>query len=80
MIRKHFTETSNKVELGINCVRINRAQPVYENNKKAQLLRYNKKSSINHILVVAYCLLKRTCTRYTGQVCLNQMQLNQSST
>ena len=28
MIGKHFTETLNKVELQINCVRINRAQPV----------------------------------------------------
>ena len=28
MIRKHFTETSNKVELRINRVRINSARPV----------------------------------------------------
>ena len=27
-IGKHFTETSNKVKLRINCLRINRAQPV----------------------------------------------------
>ena len=30
MIRKHFTETSNKVELRINRVRISRARPVIE--------------------------------------------------
>ena len=29
MIGKHFTETSNKVVLRINRVRINRVQPVY---------------------------------------------------
>ena len=28
MIGKHFTESSHKVELRINCVRINRARPV----------------------------------------------------
>ena len=28
MIGKHFTETWNKVEFPINCVRINRARPV----------------------------------------------------
>ena len=28
MIGKHFTETSNKVELRFNCVLINRARPV----------------------------------------------------
>ena len=30
MIAKHFTETSNKVELRINRVRINRSRPVLE--------------------------------------------------
>ena len=30
MIGKHFTETSNKVKLRINRVRINRARPVFE--------------------------------------------------
>ena len=30
MIGKQFTETSNKVELRINRVRITRARPVYE--------------------------------------------------
>ena len=30
MIAKHFTKTSNKVELQINHVRINRARPVHD--------------------------------------------------
>ena len=39
MIGKHFTETSNKVELRINRVRINRAQPVLYS---AAFLMYNQ--------------------------------------
>ena len=31
MIGKHFTKTSNKVELRINRVQINRARPVIQN-------------------------------------------------
>ena len=30
MMGKHFTKTSNKVELRINRVRINRSRPVFE--------------------------------------------------
>ena len=37
MIGKHFTETSNKVELRINRVRINRARPVTLNNSSRPL-------------------------------------------
>ena len=32
MIEKYFTETSNKVELWINRVRINRSRPVQTSN------------------------------------------------
>ena len=37
MLAKHFIETSNKVELRINRVRINRAWPVYISLKKGNL-------------------------------------------
>ena len=38
MIGKHFTGTLNKVELGINRVRINRARPVIKINFKLLVL------------------------------------------
>ena len=38
MIGKHFTETSNKVELRINRVRINRARPVVHFTGQARLI------------------------------------------
>ena len=37
MIEKHFIETSNKVELRINRVRINRARPVKLSNLQSTL-------------------------------------------
>ena len=42
MIGKHFTESLNKVELGINRVRINRAGPVVVNNVEKRTKCRNK--------------------------------------
>ena len=50
MIGKHFTETSNKVELRINHVRINRVRPVYRKYYKCDCLLFTCPNTIFQVM------------------------------